>query len=48
VAFPDGLVWGAPGRPLRYLGRGASASPAPGSHKAHLAEQDAIVREAIA
>jgi multifunctional 2-oxoglutarate metabolism enzyme len=47
-ALVDGLVAGAQRRSIRYLGRGASASPAPGSHKVHLAEQDAIVREAIA
>jgi 2-oxoglutarate dehydrogenase E1 component len=35
------------GRPPRYAGRAASASPAPGSLKAHLAEQEALVREAL-
>jgi 2-oxoglutarate dehydrogenase E1 component len=33
-AFADGLVAGAQGRSVRYLGRAASAAPAPGSHKA--------------
>jgi 2-oxoglutarate dehydrogenase E1 component len=35
------------GRALRYVGREASASPAPGSLKVHQAEQDALVREAL-
>jgi len=34
-------------RPLRYAGREESASPAPGSHKVHVAEQEAIVAEAL-
>ncbi len=34
-------------RVLRYVGRDASASPAPGSHKAHVLEQEAIVAEAL-
>jgi 2-oxoglutarate dehydrogenase E1 component len=34
-------------RRLRYVGREESASPAPGSHKVHLAEQEAIVAEAL-
>jgi 2-oxoglutarate dehydrogenase complex dehydrogenase (E1) component-like enzyme len=43
AAIPD------PGRRVpRYLGRDASASPAPGSHKVHVLEQEAIVRQAIA
>jgi 2-oxoglutarate dehydrogenase complex dehydrogenase (E1) component-like enzyme len=45
-AFLDGLV-DAGGRQPRYVGRKASASPAPGSHKLHVAEQEAIVREAL-
>jgi 2-oxoglutarate decarboxylase len=44
--FLDGDVE-AGGRPLRYAGRSASASPAPGSMRAHLAEQEALVREAV-
>ena len=43
--FLDGEV-GA-GRPLHYVGRAASASPAPGSHKAHVLEQEAIVSAAL-
>jgi 2-oxoglutarate dehydrogenase E1 component len=31
----------------RYVGRGESASPAPGSNKVHVAEQEAIVAEAL-
>ncbi len=43
--FLDGDV--GSGRPLLYVGRAASASPAPGSHKAHVLEQDALVAEAL-
>jgi hypothetical protein len=32
---------------VRYVGREESASPAPGSHKVHVAEQEAIVAEAL-
>jgi 2-oxoglutarate dehydrogenase E1 component len=46
--FLDGDVEGAAGRPLRYVGRAPSASPAPGSHKVHVQEQEQIVREAFA
>jgi 2-oxoglutarate dehydrogenase E1 component len=42
----DGVV-DTGGRVLRYVGRAASAAPAPGSLKTHLAEQEAIVREAL-
>jgi 2-oxoglutarate decarboxylase len=35
------------GRLLRYVGRRASASPAPGSLRVHQAEQDALLREAL-
>jgi 2-oxoglutarate dehydrogenase E1 component len=45
--FLDGDVQ-AGGRVPRYVGRKESASPAAGSHKVHLAEQDAIVRSALA
>jgi multifunctional 2-oxoglutarate metabolism enzyme len=34
-------------RPIRYVGRPASASPASGSHKRHAAEQKALVEEAL-
>jgi 2-oxoglutarate dehydrogenase E1 component len=46
--FLDGEVPDPGQRSLRYLGRKASASPAPGSHKVHQREQEAIVREAMA
>jgi 2-oxoglutarate dehydrogenase E1 component len=36
------------GRPLQYAGRAASASPASGSLRAHLAEQGELVRAALA
>jgi 2-oxoglutarate decarboxylase len=42
----DGLVE-IGGRPLRYVGRAPSAAPAPGSLRIHLAEQEALVREAL-
>jgi 2-oxoglutarate dehydrogenase complex dehydrogenase (E1) component-like enzyme len=35
-------------RPLRYIGRAMSASPAPGSHKVHQQEQDVIIQAALA
>jgi 2-oxoglutarate dehydrogenase complex dehydrogenase (E1) component-like enzyme len=44
--FQDRCVPGAPRLP-RYIGRPPSASPAPGSHKAHVREQEAIVAAAI-
>jgi 2-oxoglutarate dehydrogenase E1 component len=44
--FLDGDVAGG-GRQPRYVGRAASAAPAPGSLKVHLAEQDALVKEAL-
>jgi 2-oxoglutarate dehydrogenase E1 component len=44
--FLDGEIE-AGGRLPRYAGRAASAAPAPGSLKAHLAEQEALVREAL-
>jgi len=44
--FLDGEVL-ASGRALRYAGRAPSAAPAPGSLKVHLAEQEALVREAL-
>ena len=45
--FLDGEV-DSGGRLPRYAGRAASASPAPGSLKIHLAEQEKLVREALA
>jgi len=46
--FLDGVV-ADPGRRVpRYLGRDASAAPATGSHKVHLLEQEAVVRQALA
>ena len=36
-----------PARPLRYVGRRDLASPAPGSHSAFQAEQDALVAEVM-
>jgi 2-oxoglutarate dehydrogenase E1 component len=44
--FLDGEVV-AGGRQLRYVGRDASASPAPGQLRVHLAEQEALVRAAL-
>lgn len=35
------------GRELGFIGRKAAASPATGSHRAHLVEQEAILREAL-
>ena len=40
-------TWRAAARLARYVGRAASAAPAPGSLKVHLAEQDALVKEAL-
>ncbi|HET7745777.1 MAG TPA: multifunctional oxoglutarate decarboxylase/oxoglutarate dehydrogenase thiamine pyrophosphate-binding subunit/dihydrolipoyllysine-residue succinyltransferase subunit, partial [Vicinamibacteria bacterium] len=45
--FLDGVVRTVGGRPLRYVGRPDSASPATGSHKTHVAEQEAIVEAAL-
>ena len=48
VREPSSKACAGAAAPLpRYVGRGASASPAPGSHKVHLVEQDAIVAEAL-
>ncbi|HUH12285.1 MAG TPA: hypothetical protein VMK65_04215, partial [Longimicrobiales bacterium] len=38
----------AGGRVPRYVGRPESASPAPGSHKVHVAEQEALLADALA
>jgi 2-oxoglutarate dehydrogenase E1 component len=45
--FLDGDV-DAGGRALRYAGRKESASPATGSHKVHLQEQEGVLRSALA
>jgi len=45
--FLDGDV-SAGGRTLRYVGRKESASPAAGSQKVHLQEQQAILEAALA
>jgi 2-oxoglutarate decarboxylase len=46
--FLDGLVAGVPSSgPLRYIGRRELASPAPGSHHAFEAEQEALIAEAL-
>jgi 2-oxoglutarate dehydrogenase E1 component len=44
--FQDDCIPGGR-RSLRYIGRQPSASPAPGSHKAHVREQEAIVAAAV-
>jgi 2-oxoglutarate dehydrogenase E1 component len=46
--FLDGPLGDSGRRVPRYLGRETSASPAPGSHKIHLLEQESIVRQAVA
>ncbi|HVR72385.1 MAG TPA: multifunctional oxoglutarate decarboxylase/oxoglutarate dehydrogenase thiamine pyrophosphate-binding subunit/dihydrolipoyllysine-residue succinyltransferase subunit [Vicinamibacteria bacterium] len=45
--FLDEGVSGAGGRTPRYVGRPPSASPAAGSYKQHLQEQDAILEAAL-
>jgi 2-oxoglutarate dehydrogenase E1 component len=45
--FLDGAVTGLGDRAPRLVGRPASASPAPGSHRQHVAGQEEIVREAL-
>ena len=45
--FMDRAAGVANGRVPRYVGREASASPAPGSLKVHIAEQEAIVEAAL-
>jgi 2-oxoglutarate dehydrogenase complex dehydrogenase (E1) component-like enzyme len=45
--FLDGTVPDPARRTPRYVGRDASAAPATGSHKLHVIEQEAIVREAV-
>lgn len=46
--FLDGAIADAGGRVPRYLGRPAAAAPAPGSHKVHQQEQDALIAAALA
>ena len=45
--FLDGEVPDPGGRLPRYVGRSHLAAPAPGSHKVHVAEQEAIVGAAL-
>jgi 2-oxoglutarate dehydrogenase E1 component len=45
--FLDGAVPGLGRREPRWVGRPASASPAPGSHRQHSEGQEAIVRQAL-
>ncbi len=45
--FLDGNVREEGRRVPRYVGREESASPAPGSHKTHVAEQEAILEAAL-
>ncbi len=45
--FLDGEVPGFEARFPSYIGRDASASPAPGSHKVHTREQDELVAKAF-
>ena len=46
-ALPRRRGAGGGGRQPRYAGRAASASPAPGQLKVHLAEQEALVQDAL-
>jgi 2-oxoglutarate dehydrogenase E1 component len=46
-AFLDGFLMEPGRRTPRYVGRPASASPGTGSHKIHVTEQDALVRDAL-
>jgi 2-oxoglutarate dehydrogenase E1 component len=45
--FLDGVVRDPGRRVPRYVGRPESAAPAPGSHKVHVQEQEALVRQAL-
>jgi 2-oxoglutarate dehydrogenase E1 component len=45
--FLDGEVPGFHHRVPSYVGRAASASPAPGSHKVHTREQEELVAKAL-
>jgi 2-oxoglutarate dehydrogenase E1 component len=46
--FLDGEVPGFEHRAPTYVGRDASASPAPGSHKVHTREQEELIAKAFA
>ena len=46
--FLDGEIPGFEHRFPSYIGRDASASPAPGSHKVHTREQDELLAKAFA
>jgi 2-oxoglutarate decarboxylase len=46
--FLDGDIEGFAHRPPIYVGRDASASPAPGSNKVHVREQDELLAKAFA
>jgi 2-oxoglutarate dehydrogenase complex dehydrogenase (E1) component-like enzyme len=45
--FLDGVVRDLERRVPVYAGREASASPAPGSHKVHVAEQESLIEDAL-
>jgi len=45
--FLDNVVRDPGRRVPRYVGRAESAAPAPGSHKVHVQEQEALVRKAL-
>ena len=45
--FLDGVVRDPGRRVPSYVGGAESAAPAPGSHKAHLQEPEALVRKAL-
>jgi 2-oxoglutarate dehydrogenase E1 component len=47
-SFLDAVVRDPGRRVPRYVGRPESAAPAPGSHKVHVAEQEELVRQALA
>ena len=47
IIYPTGAA-GNQKRPLRYVGRATAASPAPGAHKVHHDQQEALVSEAFA
>ena len=47
-AFLDGVIQDPRRRVPRYVGRRASAAPAPGSLKVHVREQESLVAEALA
>jgi 2-oxoglutarate dehydrogenase complex dehydrogenase (E1) component-like enzyme len=45
--FLDGVIKDPGRRQPRYVGRPESAAPAPGSHKVHVQEQEALLRQAL-